>query len=129
MNIRKIAVAVGFVSLGMPLASYADAPAGDFDSLFPLHYSVSRAEVVEDLRDARRLGHISIGEADSDIDTPQAVSTKSRAQVVAELREAQQLGLINVGGEGDIPVATAAQERLIVEAGVNAVGSPRLAAR
>jgi hypothetical protein len=48
-------------------------------------------------------------------------STVTRAQVKAELREATRLGLVTVG-EGDIPVATAEQERLIAKAGHDAAG-------
>ncbi len=90
---------------------------------------VDRAQIVAELREAQRLGLISLGEADSNIRAPQPVSTKTRAQVVAELREAQRLGLVNVGGEGDIPIATAAQERMIVAAGLRAVEQSKLAAR
>jgi hypothetical protein len=38
---------------------------------------------------------------------------------MAELREAQRLGLISVG-EGNAPIATAEQERLIAKAGHDA---------
>jgi len=44
------------------------------------------------------------------------VSVKTRAQVNAELAEARRLGLV-VYGERDIPIATAQEERQIVEAG------------
>lgn len=53
------------------------------------------------------------------VDAPQGPST-TRAEVLAELREAQRLGLVNAGGEGDIPVATLEQQRLIAEAGLRA---------
>jgi hypothetical protein len=91
--------------------------------------TTSRAQVVGELREAQRLGLISVGEADSNVVALQPASVKTRAQVIAELREAQRLGLVNVGGEGDTPVATAAQEQLIVEAGVRALEQPRVAAR
>lgn len=91
--------------------------------------TTSRAQVVAELREAQRFGLISLGEADSNVVAPQAASAKTRAQVIAELREAQRLGLVNVGGEGDVPAATATQERLIVEAGVRALEQPRVAAR
>ncbi|MBA3254264.1 MAG: DUF4148 domain-containing protein [Pseudomonadota bacterium] len=48
-----------------------------------------------------------------------AAFTKSRAQVKAELREAARLGLLSFG-EGDVPVATPAQEQLIADAGRHA---------
>lgn len=56
----------------------------------------------------------------------QVAAAKSRAQVIAELREAQRLGLLNVG-EGDAPVATPEQERLIADAGRRAAEPTRLA--
>ena len=50
---------------------------------------------------------------------PESAFTKSRAQVKAELREAARLGLLSFG-EGDVPVATPAQEQLIADAGRHA---------
>ena len=44
---------------------------------------------------------------------------RSRAVVLAELHEAQRLGLVSIG-EGDMPIATAEQERLIAKAGRDA---------
>jgi hypothetical protein len=46
-------------------------------------------------------------------------STVTRAVVLAELREAQRLGLVSIG-EGNMPIATAEQERLIAKAGRDA---------
>jgi len=46
-------------------------------------------------------------------------STVAREQVKGELREATRLGLISVG-EGNAPIATAEQERLIAKAGQDA---------
>ena len=43
------------------------------------------------------------------------------------LREAQRLGLVNAGGEGNHPVATPEQERLITLAGVRALEEPAMA--
>jgi hypothetical protein len=88
----------------------------------------SRTQVAFELRQAQRLGLISIGEADSDFGTLQPASTKTRAQVIAELREAQRLGLVNAGGEGDAPTASAAQERQIVDAGIRARQQSRVIA-
>ena len=45
--------------------------------------------------------------------------TVTREQVQAELREATRLGLVSMG-EGDAPIATAEQERLIAKAGRDA---------
>ena len=44
-------------------------------------------------------------------------------------REAQRLGLVNAGGEGNIPVATAEQQRQITLSGERAAGQPTIAAR
>lgn len=87
---------------------------------------MSRAQVIAELRDAQRLGLVTVGEGDIPSDPRHQVATKTRAQVVAELREAQRLGLISVGEE-DVPVATPAQERLIAEAGRLAAERTRLA--
>jgi hypothetical protein len=46
-------------------------------------------------------------------------STVTHEQVKAELREATRLGLVSIG-EGDVPIATAEQERLIAKAGKDA---------
>jgi Domain of unknown function (DUF4148) len=62
------------------------------------------------------------------VDAPKASAT-TRIQVRAELREAQRLGLVNVGGEGDIKVATAEQQRLITLAGVRAIEQAAIAMR
>jgi Domain of unknown function (DUF4148) len=89
--------------------------------------SVSRAQVISELREAQRLGLMIVGERDVPADPRhQVAATKSRAQVIAELREAQRLGLLNFG-EGDAPVATAEQERLIADAGRRAAEPTRLA--
>ena len=48
-----------------------------------------------------------------------SASQSSREQVKAELREATRLGLVCVG-EGNIPIATAEQERMIAKAGQDA---------
>ena len=61
--------------------------------------------------------------------TPARAPANTRARVVAELREAQHLGLVNAGGEGNIPVATAEQQRRIILAGERATGQPTMAAR
>jgi len=88
----------------------------------------TRAEVVADLREAQRLGLISVGEAGFKFTEPTAANAKPRVQVVAELHEAQRLGLVSIG-EGDIPIATAEQERLIAVAGLRAVELSRMAKR
>ena len=56
---------------------------------------------------------------DQHINDRSTFSSTSRAVVLAELREAQRLGLTSFG-EGDPPIATAEQERLIAKAGHDA---------
>lgn len=113
----------GLVSAGeITIGEGAYPPAPEVPSV------TSRTQVAFELRQAQRLGLISIGEADSDLGALQLASNKTRAQVIAELREAQRLGLVNVGGEGDAPTANAAQERQIVEAGVRAREQSRVVA-
>ena len=46
----------------------------------------------------------------------EAIPVKSRAQVRAETAAAARLGLLNFG-EGDVPLATPEQERIIADAG------------
>jgi hypothetical protein len=55
-------------------------------------------------------------------------STKSRAEVIAETLEAIRLGLV-MKSEGEVPVATPEQEKLIAEAGRRAAEASRLASK
>jgi hypothetical protein len=55
-----------------------------------------------------------------ELPAPDPATAKTRAQVKAELREAIRLGLVMVG-EGEMPQATAEQERLIALAGRRAI--------
>lgn len=55
-------------------------------------------------------------------------STKSRAEVVAETLEAIRLGLV-MKSEGEVPVATPEQEKLIAEVGCRAAEASRLASK
>lgn len=117
---RILSVAILLGLSGVASASEPTIGEGPYPAEPDVSSVTSRAEVVFELRQAQRLGLISIGEADSDLDALQLVSNKTRAQVIAELREAQRLGLVNAGGEGDAPMTSAAQERQIIEAGVRA---------
>lgn len=123
------------LSLSILLGLSSLASAGEItigEGSYPLELEVpsvtSRSQVAFELRQAQRLGLISIGEADSDIGALRSESNKSRAQVIAELREAQRLGLVNAGGEGEVPMASVAQERQIVEAGARAREQSRVVA-
>lgn len=88
--------------------------------------STTRAQVVAELREAQRLGQISIGEEPWRFVSPPAAPLNTRARVVAELREAQRLRLAVVGG---LPVATPEQERLISLAGLRVLEEPAMAMR
>lgn len=61
-------------------------------------------------------------------DTVEPESPATYARVTGELREAQRLGLTEFG-EGDPPVATAAQSRLIEQAGEHAASTLPVSAR
>ncbi len=107
-------------------ASLAFAVTGAFADSSDLHINdwstfnstVTREQVKQEMRDAYARGDRDMGEMG--YFTAQSPSTpRSRAEVVAELREAQRLGLTSFG-EGDPPIATAEQERLIAKAGHDA---------
>jgi len=81
--------------------------------------TLTREQVKQEMRDAYARGDRDFGErgyAPAEI----ASVPRLRAEVLAELGEAMRLGLIS-GGEGDIPVATEEQERLIARAGHDAL--------
>ena len=98
--------------------AYAD---GSDQSLFgwtDAPSTLTREQVRQQLRDAIARGERYIG--DGGYLTAEApVAPKSRAEVRAELRESLRLGLI-AKGDGNTPVATAEQERLIAKAGQDA---------
>jgi hypothetical protein len=96
-------------------ADSGDQPISDWSTFSS---TVTREQVKQEMRDAYARGDRDMGEMG--YFTAQGPSTpRSRAEVVAELREAQRLGLLSVG-EGDPPIATAEQERLIAKAGQDA---------
>lgn len=59
----------------------------------------SHDQVVAELRQAQRLGQVSIGESDSNwkLEDVAEATTTTRAQVVAELRDAQRDGSVSLG--------------------------------
>jgi hypothetical protein len=75
----------------------------------------SRAEVIAEVKEAQRLGLLSVGEGDYPV-IASAASGRSRAEVVAEMAEAQRHGLLTIGEE-DAKVATSEQEQWIAAAG------------
>lgn len=87
----------------------------------------SRAEVIAEMEEAKRLGQFTLGDDGPSFLSNQAQG-KSRAEVVAELEEAQRLGLLS-SGDGNVPVATAEQEALIAAAGRRAAKQLQVASQ
>jgi hypothetical protein len=108
------------------VASLALAATGAFADSGDVHINdwstfsstVTREQVQQEMRDAFARGESNFGERGY-VAAKGPESSRSRAEVLAELREAQRLGLISVG-EGNAPIATAEQERLIAKAGHDA---------
>ncbi|MBP0598721.1 DUF4148 domain-containing protein [Herbaspirillum sp. LeCh32-8] len=61
----------------------------------------TRAQVIEELKQARAAGLMPVGDADYP-KLPAFVSTKTRAQVIEELKQARAAGLMPVG-DADFP--------------------------
>ena len=80
--------------------------------------TVTSEQVKQDMRDAYARGDRDMGEVGY-VAAQSPSKERSRAEVLAELREATRLGLTSFG-EGDPPIATAEQERLIAKAGHDA---------
>ena len=99
-------------------AAYAESGDVDISQWSVASSTVSREQVRQEMSNAYARGDVSHGEQGYG-PTPSS-STRSRAEVVAEMREAARLGLLSAVGEGDIPVPTAEQERLIAKAGQDA---------
>lgn len=55
----------------------------------------TRAEVIQELKDAEAAGLVSRGDVDYPI-LPEFVSTKTRGQVIEELKQARAQGLLNI---------------------------------
>jgi hypothetical protein len=106
-------------------AAYADSGDVDITQWSGGPSAASREQVKQEMRDAYARGETTYGEQGYGNTT--SASTRSRAEVVAEMREASSLGLLSAIGEGDVPVATAEQERLIAKAGQDAAGRVAIA--
>ena len=112
----KLVVAASFVlAATSAFADSGDLHINDWSTFSP---TVTREQVKQEMRDAYARGDRDYGERGYVVaETPS--TPRSRAEVKAELREAQRLGLIPVG-EGNVPIPTAEQERLIAKAGQDA---------
>ena len=113
----KIIIATTFIALAGAGSVFAQEGTQDFTNLRALS-THSRAEVTAGLAAAQRAGTVSYNEASP---APVPASTSPRKQVVAELREAQRLGLVGASNEGDIRIATPAEQEAIRLAGQRAV--------
>jgi predicted RNase H-like HicB family nuclease len=113
----------------MTVAGSAVADEGKYPEpyLWQSESGKSRAEVIAEMDEAKRLGQFRLGD-DGPSFLANVKASKSRAEVVAELEEAQRLGLLSVG-DGELPVATAEQEALIAAAGRRAAEQLRVAGR
>lgn len=114
----KIVIATTLIALAGAGSAFAQEGTQDFPAAQALS-SKTRAEVKAELFTAQRSGAAyTYNEASP---TPVPVSTMTRTQVVAELREAQRLGLVGASNEGDIRIATAAEQQAIRSAGLRAI--------
>lgn len=115
------------------LAVSASAWAGGGAYPAPMEFAATktRAEVVAELHEAQRLGQMAtvetfpsygpaVAAGDPFIVWGDARQVVLRVKIRAETRMAGKLGLLDFG-EGDPPIATAEQERMIAEAGQRAV--------
>jgi hypothetical protein len=126
------------VPLLLAVSASAWAGGGPYPATIDTPSTRTRAEVVTDLREAQRLGQMSSvdytfpvyrGEMGPDgvfIVWGDRHELIVRERVRAETRMAAAFGLLSFG-EGDPPIATAEQERLIAEAGQRAADRARLA--
>lgn len=116
MLTSKFVVAASFVlATTGALADSADQHINDWSTFSS---TVTREQVKQEMKDAYARGDRDYGERGYVVAESPSTS-RSRAEVLAELREAQRLGLVSIG-EGDMPIATAEQERLIAKAGRDA---------
>ena len=116
MLTSKFVIAASFVlATTSAFADSADLHINDWSTFSP---TVTREQVKQEMKDAYARGDRDYGERGY-VAAESPSTPRSRAEVKAELREAQRLGLVSIG-EGDVPIATAEQERLIAKAGQDA---------
>ncbi|EJN06030.1 DUF4148 domain-containing protein [Herbaspirillum sp. YR522] len=83
--IALVLAATGSLALAQDVSAQSTQPQGK-----------TRAQVIEELKQARAAGLVSSGDYDYPKLAP-FVSTKTRAQVIDELKQAQARGEVNVG--------------------------------
>jgi len=106
----KVASTLAALTLGLAATGLAHAE----QLYYPMDNTVTtstltRAQVVEQLREAQAHGLVAAGGNALHYPPIAAESTKSRAQVLSELRLAQAHGEIQAGESSDYPVLSAAQ--------------------
>jgi hypothetical protein len=111
---NRLVIATALLALAGAGSAFAQEGTQDFHNRDTLS-TATRAEVKAAQRNSTEA--VSYGEASP---AQKAASQMPRAQVVAELREAQRLGLVG-SNDGEIRVATAAQQESIRQAGLRAV--------
>ena len=116
----KIIIATTFVALIGAGSAFAQEGTQDFPAAQALS-AKSRADVMSELAAAQRTGTVVTYTEASPAPVPR--SSLTRTQVVAELREAQRLGLVGASNEGDLRIATPAEQAAIRSAGVRAVST------
>jgi hypothetical protein len=118
MLTSKFVVAASFVLA--TTSAFADSGDLHINDWSTFSSTVTREQVKQEMKDAYARGDRDYGERGYVV-AENASTPRSRAEVQAELREAQRLGLVSIG-EGDMPIATAEQERMIAKAGHDAAG-------
>lgn len=117
MNTR-IAIATTLIAFAGAGSAFAQEGTQDFADIAALS-TQSRAVVRAELMEAQHAGHLyTTNEASP---TPVPASTLSRTQVLAELREATRLGVVGTENEGEVRIATPAEQQAIRLAGERAV--------
>lgn len=94
---------IGLSALLASSASWAENPNYPDTVAYQGSHSLTRAEVKEELAEARRQGLISQSDGDYPVEMPATGPGKTRAQVLQELKEAREQGLLNVADQ-DYPV-------------------------
>lgn len=94
---------IGLSALLASSASWAEHPSYSDTVAYQGSHSLTRAQVKEELAEARRRGLISQSDGDYPVEVPATGPGKTRAQVLHELKEAREHGLLNVSDQ-DYPI-------------------------
>jgi len=116
MNSTKMIVATTLVALIGVGSAFAQEGTQDFPA--QAMSKQSRSDIRNELGAARSEGSVSYREASP---APVAASTLTRRQVMAETKEAMRLGLVGTTNEGQLRIATPAEQEAIRQAGLRAI--------